>query len=133
MKHEINLNRSTCSHKQMMKHLRYWLTTPCHVARIVRKGLRKMNKAAHLNIVTRALWSVLRLHIGSSRKVKYTTGSSVRKDGGELLSIPLDHVGKFKANRMTQVRRLPTHTVATIESIHLELVEWNVSKKDQSR
>jgi len=45
------------------------------------------------------------------------------------LSIPLEYVGEPKANRMTPAVRLPTHTVATIESIHLELVERECVKE----
>jgi hypothetical protein len=39
------------------------------------------------------------------------------------LSIPVEIVGETKASIMTKVAKIPVHAVATIESIHLELME----------
>jgi hypothetical protein len=44
------------------------------------------------------------------------------------LGIPLDVFGEFKASKMPMVVKVPIHAVATIESIHLELMEGGYVK-----
>jgi hypothetical protein len=44
------------------------------------------------------------------------------------LGIPLEISGESKANRTAMVAKLPIHAVATIERIHLELIEGGYVK-----
>ena len=68
----------------MMKHVKYWLTTPCYVIHIIRKELRQVNRVAHLHIIILNSAGALALHIGTLKTYSYHAGSSVRKNGGEL-------------------------------------------------